>query len=308
MEVAVVGLAGAGIALWASGIEQRVPPAAARHGVDFVRAMAAAGDPESVGRLVAEIAKEILAEVHPSRHGADVVHRHLTVLPRLIADHGLGSATLQPSLVVAINVRLRGGNSDVVAHHIVSDLLLSARQNGDLTAEGLDETLCFFLLVRLLNATLDRCEHLLALRPALAAALDQPSFRGEQGRGALRQAYASLASETRDETLLQNAVSRLESALVSGSGALTPRERAVIEHVRGTALRSLGEARANLRLLEDALRAKLTALEHYEAVGDPAAVARLREDFNDLNAAISHLVCAARVAKGTDRRLGERSS
>ena len=117
-----------------------------------------------------------------------------------------------------------------------------------------------------------------------AHSLDVPAAQAALGR-----AYAGLAERHDDETMLQESITLLESALDAGSRALSATETAVVEQALGTALWSLGERRASARLLEDAARAKLNALELLETAGDTAAANRLREDLDDLGEAIARL-------------------
>lgn len=185
MDVALVACIGAGLTLWSSGIDDDIPDGTYARGVAVVRGLAQHGDREKVDQLVSQLVGEIWLEWRNSRRSRTVLIEHLLQLPAIVDAHRPDPSVVTGAIAEAGKIRRGGGSVDLVAHRLASDIILGARTAGDIAERQLDETLCFFLLSRLLSSLLARNDALLALRPAFDATF-----------GRAREAAAPAKSDT----------------------------------------------------------------------------------------------------------------
>ncbi len=184
MDVALVAYIGSGLALWSSGVDGDIPDDMFTNGVDVVRGLAQHGDRAGVEGLVAGVVGEIWQEWRNSRRKRQVLVSHLEHLPELIAAHRPSSSTITSAIAEARRIRRNGGSVELVAHRVASDIILGARTTGELTARELDETLCFFLLSRLMSSLLARNDTLLAMRAAFDATFGRAPRAAANGNAA----------------------------------------------------------------------------------------------------------------------------
>ncbi|MEQ1713932.1 MAG: hypothetical protein ABL908_21405, partial [Hyphomicrobium sp.] len=185
MDVALVACIGAGLTLWSSGIDDDIPDGTYARGVAVVRGLAQHGDREKVDQLVSQLVGEIWLEWRNSRRSRTVLIEHLLQLPAIVDAYRPDPSVVTGAIAEAGKIRRGGGSVDLVAHRLASDIILGARTAGDIAERQLDETLCFFLMARLLSSLLARSDALLALRPAFDATF-----------GRAREAAAPAKSET----------------------------------------------------------------------------------------------------------------
>jgi len=224
--------------------------------------------------------ERLLAAALHFRPAVAVFSRHHRAEEWAIAQLGLGRALMRQGEVQGDVVTLRDA---AFSYRAALGVLTRASHPGEWAEAQLS---LGRILVRIGEESGDVDAFTEAV-PALKAALSDAEVAAAAGdiataRATLGRAYVGLAAGQRDDAMLQEAISLFESALAAGARGLVPRDAAALERVRGTALAELGERRGSLRLLEDAVRAKLAALDHYEAVADDIAAEQLRHELDGL--------------------------
>lgn len=174
MEVALVACIGSGLTLWSSGVDGDIPDPMFTNGIDVVRGLARHGDRTDVEQLMAGIVGEIWQEWRNSRRNLEVLVGHLEAFPGLIATHRPVPERITSAIAETRRLQRGGGSADLVAHNLASDIILGARTTGNLTARDLDETLCFFLMSRLISSILSRSDALLAMSTAFDVTFGRP--------------------------------------------------------------------------------------------------------------------------------------
>lgn len=170
MDVLLVEFIGSGIVVWASGVDDKAVAQSRASGLDLVRRLAAAGDRIRVEALVGEIVTELWQEWRNSRRTRALFSAHLAALPEIVMAHRPDASVVTGIIAETGRIRRQGGSVDLVAHRLTSEIILGARSAGIIAARDLDETLCFFLVSRLLSSLLSRHQTLMALRPAITYA------------------------------------------------------------------------------------------------------------------------------------------
>lgn len=167
MHVVFVEFAGAGIALWASGVDDELPAGTYTRGADLVRRLVTVAGPKPVERLVDRIVRDLWQEWQQSKRSRAVLSQHLSALPSIIETYRLPPGQIMAGLIEARKSKRAGGSIDLVAHRLASDIILKARGAGAIEKARLDESLCFFLLARLIGTLFAQSDALTELRPAL---------------------------------------------------------------------------------------------------------------------------------------------
>lgn len=167
MHVEFVEFVGAGIALWTSGVDDEAPAEAYIQGTNLVRRLAMVAGAEPVERLVDRLVRDLWQEWKQSKRSRAVLSTHLAALPGIMNTYRLPAGQFMSGLIAARKAMRSGGNSDLIAHRLASDIILKARSVGAIENAGLDESLCFFLLARMIGSLLAQSDALSELRPAL---------------------------------------------------------------------------------------------------------------------------------------------
>lgn len=174
IQVALVDFVGAGLVFWSFGVDGDVPGRAYTGGLDLIRRLAAAGASPDIEKLVDQTVRDLWKEWRQSKRSRAMFDDHIAALTLIMDAHRLNPTHIMSGIVEAGQIRRSGGSVETVAHRLASDIILKARSAGALTDAGLDETLSFFLLVRLIASLLSQFDTLQVLRPTLCAVLGRP--------------------------------------------------------------------------------------------------------------------------------------
>ncbi len=196
MELALARLVGAGLTLVYEGFEEAVPKGAVTNGLQLIRHIAIER-PDVVVRLTQGVVKDIWSEWKHAKLPSDVAVQHLDALPQLM-DECRSSDGMMLGAVAAIQVARRIGSAARPISHssrVATAIIGRSIETGYLNSQGLNESLAFFFLDRLLGRLMPDQQLFFDLRPLFRSYLADEAWRSDQP---LHQPMSRAASDPAD--------------------------------------------------------------------------------------------------------------
>ncbi len=178
MELALASLVGAGLTLVFEGFEESVPQGAVENGLRLVQFIAK-HRPDVVVSLTEGVVKDIWKEWRQAKLPAEVAIAHVEALPAIM-DRCRSSDGMMLGAVAAIQVARRIGSAARPVSHsarVATAIIGRALETGQLSSRGLNESIAFFFLDRLLARLMPDQQLFLDLRPLFLEYLDSGAWR-----------------------------------------------------------------------------------------------------------------------------------
>lgn len=208
MEVALARLVGAGLTLVFEGFEESVPSGAVENGLRLIQHIAQ-HRPDIVVSLTEGIVRDIWSEWREAKLPNEVAIAHIEALPSIM-DRCRSSDGMMLGAVAAIQVARRISTAARPVSHsarVATAIVGRALESGMLTQQGLNHSIAFFFLDRLLARLMPDQQLFLELRPLFVDYLDSGAWRASPDLATER--HAAVKSETSAEPVSAEAEASL---------------------------------------------------------------------------------------------------
>jgi hypothetical protein len=211
MEVALARLVGAGLTLVFEGFEEPAPAGAVEGGLHLIRHIAGVR-PDLAAGVMEGVVRDIWREWRQGKLPQDVAIQHIEALPELM-ERCRSSDGMMLGAVAAIQVARRIGSAARPVNHcsrVASAIVGRAIETGYLTGRGLNESLAFFFLDRLLARLMPDQQLFIELRPLFRDYLEYQGWTGAHPPAAASHPVAeapSAAPQTSGEEPVADAAS-----------------------------------------------------------------------------------------------------